>query len=192
MMWLLMERWLRRSTDKYISGRWWLKTMTRYKKMKMRIGQGWSAFCKLDNIMRDKNVPRRLKRKAFRKYILPVMTCDCETWSLSNTQLEKLITTQRKMERIMVRVTLKDRKSTNWIWKQETVVWQNYEEHTRKQTQMCGMGSKDSLEIWQQMDTFGHKRPRGRPRMRWCNDLIPICRTYVESCFERQKVVESM
>ena len=62
--------------------------------------------------MRDKNVPMRLKRKAFNECVLPVMTYGCETWSLSNTQLEKLITTQRKMERIMVGVTLKDRKST--------------------------------------------------------------------------------
>ena len=88
--------------------------------IKRRIGQGWSAFCKLD-IMRDKNVPVRLKRKAFNECMLPVMTYGCETWSLSNTQLEKLVTTQRKMERIMIGVTLKDRKSTEWIRKQSDV-----------------------------------------------------------------------
>ena len=80
--------------------------------MKRRIGQGWNAFCKLD-IMRDKNVPMRLKRKAFNECILPVMTYGCETWSLSNTQLEKQVTTQRKMERIMIGVTFKDRRVQN-------------------------------------------------------------------------------
>ena len=89
--------------------------------MKRRIGQGWRAFCKLDNIMEDKNVPMRLKRKAFNRCILSVMTYECETWSLSNTQLEKLVTTERKMKRIMIGVTLKDRKSTNWIRKQSGV-----------------------------------------------------------------------
>ena len=68
------------------------------------LGQGWSAFCKQDNIMRDKNVPMRLKKKALNECILPVMTYGCDTWSLSNTQLEKLVTTQRKMERIMIGV----------------------------------------------------------------------------------------
>ena len=63
--------------------------------MKRRIGQGWSAFLKLD-IMRDKNVSMRLKRKAFSECILPVVICGCENWSLSNTQLEKLVITQRK------------------------------------------------------------------------------------------------
>ena len=88
---------------------------------KRRIGQGWSVFWKLDNIMRDKNVPMRLRRKAFNERIHPAMTYGCETWSLSNTQLEKLVTTQRKMERIMIGVTLKDRKSTNWIRKHSGV-----------------------------------------------------------------------
>ena len=79
----------------------------------------------------------RLKRKAFNECILPVMTYGCETWSLSNTQLEKLVTTQRKMERIMIGVTLKDRKSTEWIRKTK---WydRHYQEHKRKQTQMGG------------------------------------------------------
>ena len=89
--------------------------------MKRRIGQGWIAFCKLDNIMRDKNVPMRLKRNAFNECILPVMTYGCETWSLSNTQLEKTGLNSKKMERIMIGVTLKDRKSTEWIGKQSGV-----------------------------------------------------------------------
>ena len=42
--------------------------------MKRRIGQGWSTFSKLDNIMRDKNVPMRVKRQAFNECILSVMT----------------------------------------------------------------------------------------------------------------------
>ena len=78
--------------------------------MKMRIGQGWNAFCKLDNIMGDTNVPMGLKRKAFNECIFQEMIYGCETWSLSNTQLEKLVTTQRKMERIMIEVTLKDKR----------------------------------------------------------------------------------
>ena len=86
--------------------------------MKMRIRQGWDTFCKLDNIMRDKNVPRRMKRKAFNKCILPVVTRGYEALLLSDTQLEKLVTTQRKKDRIMIGVTFKDRKNANWISKE--------------------------------------------------------------------------
>ena len=110
--------------DRYVYlGQIVTKDHDQIQEMKRRIGQGWNAFCKLDNIMRDKNVPMRLKRKAFNECILPVMTYGCETWSLSNTQLEKLVTTPRKMKRIMTGVTLKDRKSTEWVRKQSGVTY---------------------------------------------------------------------
>ena len=63
----------------------------------------------------------RLKRKALNECILAVMTYGCEIWSLSNTQLEKLVTTQSKMERIILGVIHMDRESTNWIRKQSGV-----------------------------------------------------------------------
>ena len=89
--------------DRYVYlGQMVTKDHDQIQEMKRRIGQGWSAFCKLD-IMRDKNVPMRLKRKAFNECVLPVMTYGCETWLLSHTQLEKVVTTQRKRERIMVK-----------------------------------------------------------------------------------------
>ena len=47
------------------------------------------------------------------------MTYGYETWSLSNTQLEKLKGEWK--ESIMIGVTLNYRKSTNWIRKQSGV-----------------------------------------------------------------------
>ena len=98
--------------------------------VKRRIEQGWSVFCKLDNIMRYKNVSMRLKRKACNKRILPVMThasttyiSDCKRVPLplplplqhgssATPNLRNQSQPKRKMERSMAGV-LKDRKSTN-------------------------------------------------------------------------------
>ena len=44
---------------------------------------GMECIRRLNNIMRDKNVPMRLKRKAFSEWVLPVTTYGSETWSLS-------------------------------------------------------------------------------------------------------------
>ena len=167
--------------------------------LKRRIGQGWSIFCKLANIIRDKNVPMRMTRKAFNECILPVMTYGCETWSLSNTQLEKLVTTQRKMERTMVGVTLKDRKSTNWIQKQSGVtdiIWNireskhRWAKHVvRRSYNECILPVMTLVTEW---ISRGRKIPRGRLRMRWCDDSNAICRTYLVLHCQRQEVVESM
>ena len=93
--------------------------------------------------MPDKNVPMRLKRKACTTCTRPVLIYGSEIWSLSNTQLKQLVANQRKMERIVVRVTLKDRKSTNWIRKQSDVtdIIRNIQE---KQTQMGGTRGEET------------------------------------------------
>ena len=101
---VIVDGWKIEEVDSYVYlGQMVTKDHDQIQEMKRRIGQRWSAFCKLDSIMQDKNVPMRLKRKAFNECILSVMTYGCETWSLINTQLQKLVTTQRKMEKIMIR-----------------------------------------------------------------------------------------
>ena len=79
-------------------------------------------------------MPMRLKRKAFNECILPVMTYGCETWSLSNTQLKKLVTTQRKMEG---QKEYKLDPETEWCDR-------HYQEHKRKQTQMGGTRDEET------------------------------------------------
>ena len=173
-MWLSMEKI--EEVDRHIYLRQMVaKDHDQVQEIRMRIGQEWSVFCKLDNITRDKNVPMRLKRKAFNDCILTVMTCVCETWSLSNTQLEKLVPSQRKMERIMVGVSRKDRKSTNWIWKQSGVtdiignIWDSkhkWAEHVARRRD-----NRWAIKVTERIPG-GHKRPQGRPKTRWCDDII--------------------
>ena len=67
-------------------------------KLRHRIGLGWTAFGKLDSIMQNKSIPLRLKTKVHNECILPVIMYGSETWSLSNTQLQKMVTTQFKTE----------------------------------------------------------------------------------------------
>ena len=70
--------------DRYVYlGQMVTKDHDQVQEMKRRIEQGWSVFCKLNNIIRGKNVPMKLKRKAFNKCILPVITYCCEIWLLS-------------------------------------------------------------------------------------------------------------
>ena len=43
------------------------------------------------------------------------MTYGCQTWSLSDTKLEALCISQRKMEREFLGITLLDKKPYTWI-----------------------------------------------------------------------------
>jgi hypothetical protein len=142
--------------------------------VKRRIGLGWCAFNKLNSIMCKRNVPMALKRKAFNECILPVLTYGSETWSLNNTQLHKLVITQRKMERIMVGVTLRDRKRASWIREQTKVI--DIMDHIRgNKHRWAGHVCRRTDNRWTTRITEwcprDHKRSRGRPKTRWRDEL---------------------
>ena len=61
----------------------------------------WSAFGRQHNIMKC-NLLLSMKRKAYNKFILPVLTNGSQTWSLTNVLEQKLQSAQRGMERIML------------------------------------------------------------------------------------------
>ena len=52
---------------------------------------------------------------------LIVMTYESETWTLATAQMDALAVGQRKMERIMLGITLRDRKHNAWIRQQTGV-----------------------------------------------------------------------
>ena len=57
----------------------------------------------------------KVKRKVHNEYVLPVMVYSSETWALKKAHMELLSVAQRKMERIMLGITLRDHKRNAWI-----------------------------------------------------------------------------
>ncbi len=80
-----------------------------------RIALGWAAFSKVANIMKSRKASMNVTRKVHNKYVLPVMVYGRETWALKKAHMELLSVAQRKMERIMLGITLRDHKRNTWI-----------------------------------------------------------------------------
>ena len=76
--------------------------------IKRRIALGWAAFSKVANIMKSRKARMNIKRKTHNEYVLPVMVYGSETWALKKAHMELLSVAQRKMERIMLGITLRD------------------------------------------------------------------------------------
>ena len=83
--------------------------------IKRRIALGWAAFTKVANIMKGRKASMKIKRKIHNEYVLPVMLYGSETWALKKAHMELLSVAQRKMERIMLGITLRDHKRNTWI-----------------------------------------------------------------------------
>ena len=112
--------------------------------------------------------------KVHNECILLVIMYRSETWSLSKTQLQKMVTTQCKMEWIMMQLTLHDRKSASWIHSKTGVIDIIHQICTNKHWwpghvswQKDKRWTKCVAEWW----PWDHKQLRGHPKRHWWDDL---------------------
>ena len=70
---------------------------------------GWGFYHSYGSILRDKKIPMSLRAKIINTCWLPILTYGAETWSTNKNIESKLAITQRKVERSMLGVKLKDK-----------------------------------------------------------------------------------
>ena len=139
-----------------------------------RTALAWAAFGKVRNIMRGRKGSRNIKRKIHDEYILPVMTYGCKSWALNNAMMEKLAVAQRKMERIMLGITLRDRKRNTWT-RQETGVSHITKTIRKAKHRWAGhiallFDNRWTIRATEWTPRFW-TRKQGRPKPRWRDDL---------------------
>ena len=143
------------------------------KEIRRRISLGWAAFNKYGDVMKSK-LPVCLKRKVYNQCVLPVLTYGSETWGLTKKIERKLRTAERKMERIMLGITLRDRKRATWI-REKTRIEDILATIKKRKWAWAGhvMRRTDDrwtlrLTEWQPRDG---KRSKGRPSTRWRDEI---------------------
>ena len=102
------------------------------------------------------------------------MTYGCETWALNNTMMDRLAVARRKMECIMLGITLRDRKWNTWI-RQETGVSDIINAIRKAKHRwashiawICDNRWTIRATEWTLRDST---RKQGRPKTRWRDDL---------------------
>ena len=103
------------------------------------------------------------------------MTYGCETWALNKGMIDKLAVAQRKMERIMLGITLRDQKRSNWI-RQQTGVADIIEHICKTKHRWAGHVARLTDNRWTIKTTEwtprNYSRKPGRPKTRWRDDLV--------------------
>jgi hypothetical protein len=137
-----------------------------------RIQLSWAAFNKFRNLFISR-LPLCLKKKLFNQCILPVMTYGCQTWVLTKAQLRRLQVTQRKMERLMLGVTLLDKIRNSSIRKKTKIT--DVAVYCKALKWDFAWKVANSDEKWA-ADILNWKpdgkRGRGRPRPRWEDEIV--------------------
>ena len=84
------------------------KTKTR------RFTAAWTAFAKQRDIFKG-NTGTCLKRQVYNSCVLPAMTYGVETWALATQAKTKPAAAQTNMERSMLKITYRNRKTNIWV-----------------------------------------------------------------------------
>ena len=120
------------------------------------------------------NTNMSTKRKLYNSCILPGLTYGCETWTLTNTNLKKLLVCQRSMERHMLGVRLKDKVRCTTL-RQITKIEDIIKKVKTMKWRWAGHMMRENNEKWSKMVTFwyprGEVRKRGRQCIRWEDEL---------------------
>src|ERR1700761_4130181 len=143
--------------------------------VKRRIGLGWAAFGKLRLIFKS-IMNNGLKRKEFDSCVLPVLTYEAETLTLTKASENKLRVAQIAMERSMLGITLRDKMTNQWI-RQQTKVVDVMERIASLKWNWAGHIARITDERWTKTIVNWRpysKRPTGRPPYRWRDDITKV------------------
>ena len=69
----------------------------------------WMKWREVKTVLNDKRMPMRLKAKTYTTMVRPVMTYGSECWGLKKKDERKFNTTEMRMLRMILGVTLKDK-----------------------------------------------------------------------------------
>ena len=95
----------------YLGGQHYsLKEKNQDKEIQRSLMAGWTAYAKHRDIFKS-NLAICLKRQVYNSCVLPAMTCGAETWTLTKQAQNKLAAAQTKMERSMLNITYKYRRT---------------------------------------------------------------------------------
>lgn len=146
-----------------------------HKEINRRVSQAWKAFWSLSFILMDKSQKIRTKSEILNSCILPVLTYGSQTWTLTQRQKTLLQVTQRKMERKILNISIKDRIRNAEI-RQTTQIKDVISTAEALKWKWAGHTARLDQDRWAYVATTwdprnGQRHP-GRPRTRWTDDIV--------------------
>jgi hypothetical protein len=79
------------------------------KELQRRITLAWGKFWSLKFILLDKSIIIKLRPEAIQTCVIPVLIYGSQTWTFTKRQTQAIEICQRKMERTVLEINLKDR-----------------------------------------------------------------------------------
>lgn len=147
------------------------------KELRRRIASAWRAFWSLKFVFLDKKLNRKLKLEALQSCIFPTLLYGCQTWKLTANQKKQIQICQRKMERKILGLSLRD-KISNTRLRQMTNTRDMAHQGERLKWKWGGHVTRLQGSRWAMISTTWDprigRRNRGRPGTRWADSFKSI------------------
>lgn len=144
------------------------------KEIDRRICNTWKRFWSLKEIMKNKKIAIKEKRKVFEMCLSPCLTYGCQTWPLTKKNLNKLRVCQNSIERSVLGIKLQDKIKLEQI-KEETNFKDILKTIWKQKWSWTGHAMRNKEHKWTRIITTWYprdrKRKKGRPLKRWEDDI---------------------
>ncbi|KAG7295429.1 hypothetical protein JYU34_019084 [Plutella xylostella] len=139
-----------------------------------RIKKAWSAYWSMKDIFKS-NIDIKLKKIAMDTIVTPTLLYGCQTWPISNEVIHKMQIFQRSAERSMLGLTLRN-KVRNTIIRNTTNIIDAAKLVCQLKWRWAGHLARTTDGRWSEKMLHWYpreaRRPPGRPRRRWRDDLV--------------------
>ncbi|CAH2101778.1 unnamed protein product [Euphydryas editha] len=145
-----------------------------------RVNITWRKFWNLKEILKS-DMSINLKSRVMNTCLLPSLTYACQTWKFTSKLKNKIITSQRSMERSILKIK-KIQKIRHTAIRQKTNVIDALNYSQKLKWRWAGHVARLNDNRWTKMTTSwlgpSGQRKRGRPNTRWTDDIIKIAGTH--------------
>ena len=135
----------------------------------VEMAKAWSKWRELSGVICDKKIPTKLKLLIYHTVIRPTLLYGCETWPMSVKDEKRMTTTEMRMARWAMGVSLLEHRRNEEIL-EEAKVEAIATVMSRRRLEWFGhvkrRGETENIRAVAEMKMEG-KRPRGRPKLRY-------------------------
>lgn len=164
--------------------------------IQIRINSANRSFYACQKLMSSKLLSKCSKIRIYKTIIRPVLMYGCESWIMTKRTKTKIITFENKILRKIYGPTLEDgiwrikhNREIRTLYKEPDVVSEVRHNRLRWAGHVIRRDSESTINnVWKNIPDG--KRPKGRPKMRWCDQVmedIRTCNLTTDDAMDRNK-----
>ena len=147
------------------------------KEIQRRIRLAWGKFWSIKFILMDKYINTKTRFEILQSCVIPVLLYGSQTWTFTKTQIQTIQVCQRRMERKLLGITLKDKMRNEELRRRSGMEDAATNARILK-WRWGGHVARLHQDRWAYATTMWDprrgKRSRGRPRQRWRQEFSAV------------------